>query len=139
MSYLDDLRGVAAANLEEIESDVAQTRLAARHSREQAEALEDRARVLEGLLTLGAELRSAEQSHRQSLYDAMINVIGRSPLRMMRAADMAAEINRLGLYKMQDGRPVEAQQIRVRAGKRPDLFQRDGTFIKLASSPSATS
>lgn len=49
----------------------------------------------------------------------------------MRAADLAKEIDRCGLYRMRDGRPVEAQQIHARVGHYPDDFGRDGTFIKL--------
>jgi hypothetical protein len=33
---------------------------------------------------------------------------------------------------MRDGRPVEAQQIHARVGHYPNLFAKEGTFIKLA-------
>jgi len=32
---------------------------------------------------------------------------------------------------MRDGRKVEAQQIHARVGHYPELFEREGTFIKL--------
>ena len=44
----------------------------------------------------------------------------------------AAVINSQRLYRMRDGRPVEAQQIHARVGQYPHLFIREGTFIKLA-------
>lgn len=49
----------------------------------------------------------------------------------MRAVDLAAEIDRRKLYRMRDGRPVEAQQIHARVGNYPHLFTRNGTFIRL--------
>ena len=44
----------------------------------------------------------------------------------MVASELAAQIDHRGLYKMRDGRRVEAQQIHARVGHYPDLFGRDG-------------
>jgi hypothetical protein len=49
----------------------------------------------------------------------------------MRPVDLAAEINRRGLYRMRDGRPIKTQQIRTRTGNHPEMFERDGAFIRL--------
>ena len=61
----------------------------------------------------------------------MTVVINDSHVRMLRASDLASEIDRRGLYRMRDGRPVEAQQIHARVGQYPHLFEKEGTFIKL--------
>jgi hypothetical protein len=66
-----------------------------------------------------------------TLHAAMRKVLQDSPVGMMRAADIASEIERHRLYRMRDGRPVEAQQIHARVGQYPDDFRREGTFIKL--------
>jgi hypothetical protein len=51
----------------------------------------------------------------------------------MRAGDLAAQVNGRGLYRMRDGRPVEAQQIHARVGQYPHVFNKQGTFITLSS------
>jgi hypothetical protein len=66
-----------------------------------------------------------------TLHEAMREVLQTAPLRMMRAQDLAAEIDRRRLYRMRDGRAVEPQQIHARTGNYPNLFEREGTFIKL--------
>lgn len=68
---------------------------------------------------------------RLTLHAAMRLVLRDAPNQMMRPADLAAEVHRRGLYRMRDGRPVEPQQIHARVGNYPDLFARDGTFVKL--------
>lgn len=50
----------------------------------------------------------------------------------MRAADLTAEINRRGLYRMRDGRAVETQQVHARVTHYPHLLAKAGTFITLA-------
>lgn len=52
----------------------------------------------------------------------------------LRAGDLAARINSRRLYRMRDGRPVEAQQIHARVNNYSDLFEKEGTFIRLATS-----
>ena len=66
-----------------------------------------------------------------ALHEAMAEVLRTAPERMMRAGDLAAAIERRGLYRMRDGRPVEAQQIHARVGHYGTLFTKEGTFIKL--------
>jgi hypothetical protein len=65
------------------------------------------------------------------LHDAMIEVLQSTPERMLRAGDLAAEINRRRLYQMRDGRPVEAQQMHAHLGQYPHLFAKEGTYIGL--------
>jgi hypothetical protein len=131
MDFKDELAGVVEANREEIESELELSRSAMLRATGEATDHQARMLTLQGLLNL-TNSAAPDVVRRHSLYDAMIEVIQDSPLQMLRASDIANEINRRHLYRMGDGRPVEAQQIRVRVGKRPDLFVRDGTFIKLA-------
>jgi N-methylhydantoinase B/oxoprolinase/acetone carboxylase alpha subunit len=67
-----------------------------------------------------------------TLHDAMAEVLKTSPGRRMKPAHLAAEIDRKGLYRMRDGRPVETQQIHARANNYPELFKRVGSMVELA-------
>ncbi|WP_248580836.1 hypothetical protein [Nocardioides sp. InS609-2] len=73
----------------------------------------------------------ASSEERTTLHEAMRKVLQTAPGRRMLAAELAAHIDRRGLYKMRDGRRVEAQQIHARVGHYPELFEREGTFINL--------
>jgi len=48
----------------------------------------------------------------------------------LRRIDLAAETSRHGLYTMRDGRPIKTRQIHARAGDYPDMFERNGPFIR---------
>jgi hypothetical protein len=134
MTYQEDLAKVVALYRGELEADLA----AARHllARSRAKCLEDerRVEVFQALLafdTPGSPLAAEPARGKMTLHAAMRRVIEASPAKMMRAADIAAEIQRQGLYRMRDGRPVEAQQIHARVNHYPNDFGREGTFIKL--------
>lgn len=100
-------------------------------------AVDRRVATLEGLLDFapappaGQSLVFTETDIPLTLHAAMVEVLQSAPERMMRAGDLAVAIERRGLYKMRDGRPVEAQQIHARVGHYPTLFTKEGTFIKL--------
>jgi hypothetical protein len=66
-----------------------------------------------------------------TLHDAMAEVLRGEPGRMLRAGDLAREIERRRLYRMRDGRPVESQQIHARVNHYDEVFTKEGTFIKL--------
>lgn len=137
----DDLRAVAIARRGEIESDLDRVRSRlVDNQRERAEL--ERARALaETLLALAvadADDRTPMEPGR-TLHEAMAEVLRDAPAGMMRAGDLAAEVNRRGLYRMRDGRPVEPQQIHARIGHYGHWFEKEGTFIKLAPTcPAAT-
>lgn len=48
------------------------------------------------------------------LHEAVAEVLRRNGNRPMHADDIAAEVNRLGLYRMKDGRPVSRKQVVAR-------------------------
>jgi restriction system protein len=58
-----------------------------------------------------------------TLHAAMVEVL-REVARPMKARDLAAEINRLGLYHQRDGAPAPIGQIHARAHNYPELFER---------------
>jgi hypothetical protein len=129
MAYLDDVAGVATTWREEIEADLARINDLLGRSRQQVAELESRAVVLNWLLALSRG--GTSEAPAPTLHAAMATVLAGAPERMMRPAHLVAEINSRGLYRMRDGRPVEAQQIHARVGQNKHLFAREGTFIKL--------
>jgi hypothetical protein len=130
--YWELVGQVAATHVDEIRGDLDQARRRLRQARQEVADLEGRIGSLEGLLALTADGHAPAVPATMTLHEAMAEVLRSSPERMMRAADLAVEIDRRGLYKMRDGRPVEAQQVHARVGNYPDLFSKVGTFITLA-------
>lgn len=131
-TYEEQIASVVASSRDEIEADLA----TARQTREQAlgglEEAERRVTTLESILAMSSSpALSASTEGRVTLHEAMRKVLQTAPARRMLAAEIAAHIDRRGLYKMRDGRPVEAQQIHARVGHYPEMFDRDGTYIVL--------
>lgn len=131
MSYQDLVRDVVVSRREEIAGDLDQARTAALRAHSDLRDWEQRIALLEGLLSLSDD-QAAEALAPDSgtLHEVMLQVLRASPAGMMRAGDLAAEINARHLYRMRDGRPVEPQQIHARVGNYPHLFEKAGTFIK---------
>lgn len=113
--YLELVGKVVTAHRVHIEQDL----VTARRLRDQAEGdlheAERRVASFEFLLSL-ADGKPAIAEQRTTLHEAMKLVLESAPGRRMPATEIAREINRRGLYKMRDGRPVEPQQIHARAG-----------------------
>ena len=132
MSYQEDVARVVAAHEGEIEQDLAKARqIRDRTTAELAEA-ERQVSVFETLLSFGRDADpEPDAPTKMTLHAAMRAVLEDSPGGMMRAADIASEIERRRLYRMRDGRAVEAQQIHARVGHYPNDFGKEGTFIKL--------
>lgn len=132
MSYMDQVRDVALANIEELQGDLDQARHLLERARSNSAELEREVAWLESLLTLAEGGEDSAAATGVTLHQAMEVVLRQAPAGMLRAGDLAAEINRRHLYRMRDGRPVETQQIHARVGQYPHLFAKEGTFIKLA-------
>jgi hypothetical protein len=124
------VREVVEAKAEEIAADLEFARQELRLSRLSAEAHERRVFALEALVAL-APAPKEQDAGSHTLHAAMEMVLQTAPEQMMRAGDIAREIERRRLYRMRDGRPVETQQIRARVGHYGDRFKKVGTFIKL--------
>jgi hypothetical protein len=113
---------VTAAAINHIDESRPHARAALDRAKAEAAQLERTAAAYEWLLELAGEPSSAATD--LTLHEAMVDVLEKAPLRMMRAGDLAAEI--------EHRRPVEAQQIHARVGHYPNLFAKEGTLIKLA-------
>jgi hypothetical protein len=138
MDPLDEVRQVVAAHIDELSGDLDRARHALKQARDDVGQLEQQVASLEALLTLVNDRSDETASSGMTLHEAMANVLRNAPGNMLRAGDLAAAIDRRRLYKMRDGRPVEAQQIHARVGHYPHLFAKEGTFIKLADEQRGT-
>jgi BMFP domain-containing protein YqiC len=127
-----EIRSLVSAHLDEVVADLDHARHNLAHHRTEVAELERRVAHLEGLLALvQLESEDPEQSGGKTLHQAMVEVL-RDASHGLRAGDLASEINRRRLYRMRDGRPVEAQQIHARVGNYGHLFKKVGTLIELA-------
>lgn len=134
MGYGEEVASVVAARRHEVEADLAAAQRVVESLRAQLGDAERRVQSYEALLAFDADvvrLRTEVAVGHVTLHVAMQMVLKDAPNRMMRPADLASAIHARGLYRMRDGRPVETQQIHARAGNYEDLFEREGTFIKL--------
>jgi len=132
LQYLAEVRRVVSAHVDELEADLDRAKHALQRARRDSYQLERQVASLESLLELASARQASSDTQGVTLHEAMARVLGDAPLGMMRAADLAAEIDRRHLYRMRDGRPVEPQQVHARVGQYPHRFVREGTFIKLA-------
>src|SRR4051794_11289662 len=133
MSYRDVITELVTEHRQDIEVDLAEAR-AVRSEAESSFMEADReVATLEAILAMGTNTTQASQpaGRRTTLHEAMRKVLQGAPGRRMLAADLAKAIDSRGLYKMRDGRPVEAQQIHARVGHYGHMFERDGQGIRL--------
>jgi hypothetical protein len=131
MAYEDELKAVVAANLDEIQGDLEKARLALRRADDDARELRQTVANLESLLATVDQPAKHAPAAEMTLHDAMALVLKETPGGLRRAVDLAAEVNRRRLYTMQDGRPVEPQQIHARVNNYSHMFVKEGTFIRL--------
>lgn len=135
MDYWEDVRKVAQAHREEIEGDLDRARIELRRVQGDVQAAQRRVEAYQQLLELADSGESpSAPTEELTLHEAMAQVLRAAPEGMLRAGELAAEINRQRLYRMRDGRPVEPQQVHARVGHYGRLFTREGTFIKLKDS-----
>ncbi|MGH8945015.1 MAG: hypothetical protein ACRDVL_02565 [Acidimicrobiia bacterium] len=66
-----------------------------------------------------------------TLHEALDVVLSDNGNKWITAGDLAAEVNRRNLYRMRDGRPVEASQIHARVRNYSHLFEKNGSRIRL--------
>lgn len=135
MAYMEDVKAVATAHADQLRGDLDHARSRLRQARAGAAEMERQVAALEALLALAEEPENDTPSGPRALtlHEAMAEVLKDEPGEMLRANDLAMEINRRQLYRMRDGRPVEGQQVHARVGHYGHLFTREGTFIKLVA------
>lgn len=131
MSLEDDLADVVSRHEDELRSRIDRDRRLLEEQRAQVAQIERRLAAEQWLLGSLADQPPTTQELSLTAHDAMAEVLRTAPQHKMRPVDLAAEINRRGLYRMRDGRPIETQQIHARAGNYANMFERDGAFIKL--------
>lgn len=139
MTYQEALDQVTTSHRDQMEVDLETARGQYREAEAQLAAAERQLHMLEGLLsrsnaaeTAAVDETSAERSNDNTaltLHEAMRRVLKDSPTGKLRAAEIIAEIERRGLYRMRDGRSPESQQIHARAGHYPHIFGKDGSFF----------
>lgn len=132
--YWELVRKVARANREEIEADLDRLRLERAAAQRAVDEIDRRISAFELLVTAAGEdvaRGDEERGAPLTLHEAMAEILRGVSGHELRAPDLAREINSRGLYRMRDGRPVEAQQIHARVGNYGHMFERRGTSIGL--------
>lgn len=137
MTYTTAMANIVAGNRVQIEADLDTARQELEEARAVLAATQRRVFALEWMVSLRADSRGSERSKRTpellpeqlTLHAAMVKVLKESPEGRLRAADIIAEIERRGLYRMRDGRLPESQQIHARAGHYPELIGKDGSYF----------
>jgi hypothetical protein len=127
----DDLREVVSRHAQELRSRVDRDRHLLEERQDEVVQIERHLAAQEWLLSLSVEQPPMQEARYLTAHAAMAEVLRTAPQYQMRPVDLATEINRRGLYTMRDGRPIETQQIHARAGNYPDMFERNGPFIRL--------
>lgn len=133
MSYLQAIERLVNEHRADIEADLAEARLSLERVISELVEAERSVKTFEALLGLSPATlhETTVPEGRTTLHEAMRQVLQSAPNRRMPAGDLAATINRRGLYRMRDGRPVEPQQIHARVGHYGHMFERDGRGIGL--------
>lgn len=136
MSYHSALAQIGLDYRAEIEAELVASRTEYEAALAALEESTKRIHILEGVLNLPkrtsvSEIRehSATPAKRMTLHAAMREVLQAAPTGKLRAGEIIAEIERLGLYRMKDGRLPESQQIHARANHYPKLFGKDGSHF----------
>lgn len=131
MSYESTLAQVSIEHRTEIEADLAAAQAEFEITQVTLETARRRVHMLEGLLAAPGCIESPRVpfADQMTLHAAMQKVLRESPTGKLRAGEIIAEIDRLNLYRMRDGRLPESQQIHARANHYPELFGKDGAFF----------
>ena len=96
------------------------------------EALQDL--IAQGEAALGGAPRPAPEA--MTLHEALAQILRENGNEAMTARALADAVNDRGLYRKRDGSPVEVNQIHARTNNYQDLFEKDGSQIRLrAESP----
>lgn len=133
MTYEEVVAGAASSYRDQIAESLDADRARLRRARGEVAELEQSVAFLERLLAMGDGGSTNVAAVDMTLHDAMAAVLNETPGHRLRPSELVAEINRRGLYRMRDGRAVEAQQIHARVGHYSHLFAKQDGFIVLRS------
>ena len=66
-----------------------------------------------------------------TLHDALAQLLREHGNDWMTARELADEVNARSMYRKRDGSPVEANQVHARTKNYTDLFEKDGSRVRL--------
>jgi hypothetical protein len=95
----------------------------------EARGEELRALIAQGESALGGTSVGTEASG--TLHNALARVLREGGNEPMTARVLADVVNERGLYRKRDGGPVEVNQVHARTNNYPDLFEKQGSLIRL--------
>lgn len=105
MDYHNEVARAVAAHVDDLRGDLRQAKDAFARCTAERTRIETEITALEWLLHLADDRVSTSETPSHTLHEAMAAVLRRAPEMMMRAGDLAAEINRRGLYRMRGWTP----------------------------------
>mgnify|MGYP000303681226 CR=1 FL=1 len=122
---LEEARLALEAGLEEAEAE-----LAALDAR-RAELIDliERAKAALGIGRMSVTNEGGPKD--QTLHQALAQILRENHNRWMTARELTDEVNRRGLYHKRDGSPVEVNQVHARTRNYSDLFEKNGSRIRL--------
>jgi len=97
--------------------------------REELEAL-----IAQAEAVLGGS-HTGEAEPRMTLHDALALLLREHGDEPMTARELTDAVNERGLYRKRDGSPVEVNQVHARASNYEELFEKDGSLIRLRTLP----
>jgi hypothetical protein len=104
-------------------------------ARQELAALEARRQELQVLIAQAeAALGGTQQSPAEAgitLHQALVQILQEHDNDSMTARALADAVNDRGLYRKRDGSPVEVNQVHARTNNYQDLFEKDGSLIRL--------
>lgn len=84
---------------------------------------------------LGSETREMAERFRPTLHSEIARVLALNENQWMTTTELAAAVNSAARYSKSDGSPVTDYQIHGRTKNYGDVFERDGTRVRLARVP----
>src|SRR4051812_45124585 len=87
--------------------------------------------IAEAEAILGDTTATPAGTGRLTLHEALAEVLEASGNSGMTARELADAINERGLYAKRDGSPVEANQVQARVNNYRELFEKDGSLIRV--------
>jgi hypothetical protein len=111
-------------------------RAALADARAELDALDARRGELQALIVqaeaaLGEESRPSAGTAAMTLHDALAQILRENGNEPMTARALADAVNGRGLYSKKDGSAVEVNQVHARTSNYQDLFEKDGSLIRL--------
>ncbi len=73
-----------------------------------------------------------------TLHQALAQILRENRNEPMTARALTDAVNARGLYRKRDGSPVEVNQVHARTANYPDLFEKEGSQIRLKGEPRMT-